>query len=274
MARVPYPKDGRRAVPFRPAKAEDIPIDKLLAELGRDIPGTSVYQAQHPGPPGAVAQAAANVQRRVLEDLDHHPPGAQGVGELPPPVMKKAVQPHGMSSFNPPDSGAKAAAKPAMQVRAGQVAAATNSIPSRAYGGCKMIGSFGARLLGQPHSGRRSKIAGAKAQDVDLLTSMANRLNALEKKMNDQRREIAEKDIQIIELKMQVGEQRDDSAEVRRLSDENIWLRKQQLEMEKFLADYGLTWVGDGKRPVGQAKSNSSSPDLQPLEDPSRNQVF
>ena len=44
---VPHPSGGRRAVPFRPGKAEDVPIDQLLAELGRDIPGTSAYRSCH-----------------------------------------------------------------------------------------------------------------------------------------------------------------------------------------------------------------------------------
>ena len=109
MNHVPYPRDGRRAVPFRPGKAEEIPIDQLLAELGRDIPGTSAYQLRHGAaaakPPDGRAQAAAQMQRRLVEDLENRPPppaaaAAGAVGQLP--HGHAAVPAHGMSNFNPP----------------------------------------------------------------------------------------------------------------------------------------------------------------------------
>lgn len=117
----------------------------------------------------------------------------------------------------------------------------------------------------QPHSGRRSvpverkrsppqkrpaeaKRKGGNASDVDLLTSMANRLNSLEKKMDAQRRELAEKTAECVRLRAALNERVDDSQEVRRLMDENVQLRKQRLEMEKFLADYGVVLASSSQR--------------------------
>ena len=124
------------------------------------------------------------------------------------------------------------------------------------------------RAGGQPLSGRRSKPqpaagapkaggggggkagGGAKVSDGDLLTSMVQRLNGLEKKMAEQRAAIVEKDAELAELRARVEEKSDDARLVAELTDENIKLKRRQLEMEKFLADYGLSWVGDdGKGP-------------------------
>ena len=226
---VPYPSGGRRAVPFRPGKAEDVPIDQLLAELGRDIPGTSAYQMRHGvGKPDGRAQAAAQMQRKLVDDLENHPPppGANHYHK------QQAVAPHGMSNFNPP-------ARPGD--RQAPVIQPKSSNPQKP----------GSHPPSQPHSGRRAqnrsppgdrpaaRKPASKATDVDLLTSMANRLNALEKKMDAQRRELAEKTAECVKLKAKMNERADDSQEVRKLMDQNILLRKQRLDMEKFLADYG-----------------------------------
>ena len=71
--------------------------------------------------------------------------------------------------------------------------------------------------------------------EVDNLTVYA--MN----KARQQRRELAEKTAECVKLKAQLNARADDSQEVRRLMDDNILLRKQRLEMEKFLADYGVT---------------------------------
>ena len=116
---------------------------------------------------------------------------------------------------------------------------------------------------GQPPSGRRSKLGGAggaaaskrgatKVTDMDLLSSMAGRLAALEKKLQEQKKAVVEKDAEIAELKSRLEEERQQRQDTRceeqdaaALADENLRLRRNQLEMEKFLADYGLVWVGD-----------------------------
>ena len=97
-----------------------------------------------------------------------------------------------------------------------------------------------------PLSGRRSKppapkpAGGSKVGDGDLLTSMVQRLNALERKMAEQRNLLVEKDAEIAELRARQEERNDDARLVAELTDENIKLKRRQLEMEKFLADYGL----------------------------------
>jgi Mg2+ and Co2+ transporter CorA len=103
-----------------------------------------------------------------------------------------------------------------------------------------------------PLSGRRSKPPaakpagnggkgpGAKVSDGDLLTSMVQRLNGLERKMAEQRNLLVEKDAEIAELRARQEERNDDARLVEELTDENIKLKRRQLEMEKFLADYGL----------------------------------
>ncbi len=102
-----------------------------------------------------------------------------------------------------------------------------------------------ARAAG-PLSGRRSKPpaakpnSGGKVSDGDLLTSMVQRLNGLERKMAEQRNLLVEKDAEIAELRARQQEQNDDARLVAELTDENIKLKRRQLEMEKFLADYGL----------------------------------
>lgn len=110
-----------------------------------------------------------------------------------------------------------------------------------------------ARAAG-PHSGRRSKPpapkpsgnggshkgSGGKVSDGDLLTSMVQRLNGLERKMAEQRSLLVEKDAEIAELRARQEERNDDARLVEELTDENIKLKRRQLEMEKFLADYGL----------------------------------
>ena len=102
-----------------------------------------------------------------------------------------------------------------------------------------------ARAAG-PLSGRRSKppaakpSSGGKVSDGDLLTSMVQRLNGLERKMAEQRNLLVEKDAEIAELRARQQERNDDAHLVAELTDENIKLKRRQLEMVKFLADYGL----------------------------------
>jgi hypothetical protein len=114
-----------------------------------------------------------------------------------------------------------------------------------------------ARAAG-PLSGRRSKPpaakpSGSKVSDGDLLTSMVQRLNGLERKMAEQRNLLVEKDAEIAELRARQEERNDDARLVEELTDENIKLKRRQLEMEKFLADYGL---GAHTRPTARARRN------------------
>lgn len=99
-----------------------------------------------------------------------------------------------------------------------------------------------------PSSGpEEQQLRQQEAKSDDLLTSMANRLTALENANRSLRREVVEKDKALLTLRRrnELLEEGDSAADqVRRLDAENQQLRGQIHEMEAFLADYGLIWVG------------------------------
>lgn len=79
----------------------------------------------------------------------------------------------------------------------------------------------------------------------DLVASMASRLGKVEASLRKLRDEAATKDAALAGLRAENARLRDgvlDDAEA--LSDENESLRDRLKEMQGFLADYGLVWVG------------------------------
>ena len=90
----------------------------------------------------------------------------------------------------------------------------------------------------------------SSATDSDLLMSMTKRLTQLEGLNQQLRRETKEKGIQINTLKLENEKLRlaSDSNSVQEVSNiiqERDHFRSQCSQMEKFLADYGLKWVGE-----------------------------
>jgi len=98
-------------------------------------------------------------------------------------------------------------------------------------------------------STKKTTVGGAGGGNADIVSAMAARLTKLEALCNAQRMEIKEK-AEIIEkfekenklLKAACSE--DSQARFEAINTENKRLKKQAQEMENFLADYGLKWVG------------------------------
>ncbi|KAM9431855.1 UBX domain-containing protein 11 [Clarias gariepinus] len=87
--------------------------------------------------------------------------------------------------------------------------------------------------------------------DFELMSSMMQKLAQLERKVTSQaleinkktrRTEVLEEKLQLLQEKAQ-REQQQDEEDLRRKCSR---LQKQVWEMEKFLNDYGMIWVGDG----------------------------
>ncbi|KAJ6663461.1 hypothetical protein lerEdw1_009540 [Lerista edwardsae] len=100
--------------------------------------------------------------------------------------------------------------------------------------------------------GVRVRVLGAVPTDTDLLTSMMQKIVSLEQKVKSQASAIQQKEKTIKELEEQLHilqEGKEESSETSRAEElEVICLRLQRQiwEMERFLNDYGLIWVGEG----------------------------
>ncbi|NXA28415.1 UBX11 protein, partial [Ibidorhyncha struthersii] len=86
--------------------------------------------------------------------------------------------------------------------------------------------------------------------DMDLMSSMMQKITLLEQKIEKQAQEIQLKDKRIAELEekmktFQKGEDVPDSSTAEELETRCFQLQTQVWEMEKFLNDYGLIWVGE-----------------------------
>ncbi|XP_063729592.1 UBX domain-containing protein 11-like [Symsagittifera roscoffensis] len=112
----------------------------------------------------------------------------------------------------------------------------------------------------------RNKLTGAgyspSAPDVALMTSMASRLRQVEGQLQEYSREIIEKDLKIKQLQERLNQSELELNKVNEVySKTNVGvvqkrceeLQKQVDEMESFLEDYGMIWVGDSNN----AKYNS-----------------
>ncbi|XP_061632477.1 UBX domain-containing protein 11 [Phyllopteryx taeniolatus] len=93
--------------------------------------------------------------------------------------------------------------------------------------------------------------SGAAPGDVELMSSMAQRLTLLERMVTSQKEEIARKD-NVISLLREKLKAKEDSESGHVESCSHLEGRCKQLQhqvddMESFLNDYGLIWVGDKK---------------------------
>ncbi|KFM05479.1 UBX domain-containing protein 11, partial [Aptenodytes forsteri] len=91
---------------------------------------------------------------------------------------------------------------------------------------------------------------GAAHTDTDLMTSMMQKITLLEQKIEKQAQEIQLKERRIAELEekmktLQKGEDAPDSSRAEELEIRCFQLQTQVWEMERFLNDYGLIWVGE-----------------------------
>ncbi|XP_059142234.1 UBX domain-containing protein 11-like isoform X2 [Physella acuta] len=112
-------------------------------------------------------------------------------------------------------------------------------------------------VLKKPESSRRDfspekkNEATSPPSDFELMKLMINRVALLEQKTQSQESEIKAKDrqIKILEDKLQILEkarkENTTSNEVKDLETHCLLLKQQVHEMETFLADYGMVWVGE-----------------------------
>ncbi|XP_026719330.1 UBX domain-containing protein 11 isoform X1 [Athene cunicularia] len=91
---------------------------------------------------------------------------------------------------------------------------------------------------------------GAARSDMELVSSMMHKITLLEQKIEKQAQEIQLKDRRIAELEekmktLQKGEDAPDPPTAEELEIRCLQLQTQVWEMEQFLNDYGLIWVGE-----------------------------
>ena len=83
---------------------------------------------------------------------------------------------------------------------------------------------------------------GSTGHDDNLLSSMAARLRRVEQELQQKNKSSDEKDEQLHQYRVKLGEQEKFIAQ---LKAECMLANRQIQEMEEFLADYGMIWVGD-----------------------------
>ncbi|XP_042544451.1 UBX domain-containing protein 11 isoform X2 [Dipodomys spectabilis] len=105
---------------------------------------------------------------------------------------------------------------------------------------------------------------GSSFHDSELMTSMAMKLQSLEQQVKDQNDEILSKDQKILALENLVQNLQQHQGGLSRQQQEELeatcmQLQRQVREMERFLNDYGLQWVGE---PMDQEDSeNRTAPE-------------
>ncbi|XP_069130862.1 UBX domain-containing protein 11-like isoform X3 [Argopecten irradians] len=101
--------------------------------------------------------------------------------------------------------------------------------------------------------------------DHELMTAMMNRISLLEQRVSHQTKEIVEKDkrIRVMDEKLRILQksQGDNTSESRVNEAEKKCLLLQQKvhEMEAFLADYGMVWVGEKSNPNSDVYNDEGS---------------
>ncbi|XP_066420705.1 UBX domain-containing protein 11 [Molothrus aeneus] len=109
---------------------------------------------------------------------------------------------------------------------------------------------------------------GAAHADVELVSSLAEKISLLEQKVEKQAQEIQLKDRRIAELKQKIKNLQEEEGAPGPSSTEELELRCLQLqsqvwEMERFLSDYGLIWVGETREQLeepGSARDGEEPP--------------
>ncbi|XP_030015221.1 UBX domain-containing protein 11 [Sphaeramia orbicularis] len=114
---------------------------------------------------------------------------------------------------------------------------------------------------------KTSQKKGAPPSDFELMSAMMQRISMLEKTVRSQAQEIETKDKKISaleeKLKKKSGHVHDDDLSCRHELERRCeQLQNQVCEMESFLNDYGLIWVGDGETSEHE-ETHSSEKDLQ-----------
>ena len=97
---------------------------------------------------------------------------------------------------------------------------------------------------------------GNSGHDDSLLSTMASRLRSVEEELASKDRILEEKEKQLHSFRESLGEDKSKDKLVAYLRGQVTKAYEQIQEMEEFLADYGMVWVG-----------SSESPNLAPLEE-------
>ncbi|KAM6216964.1 UBX domain-containing protein 11 [Rhynchocyon petersi] len=110
---------------------------------------------------------------------------------------------------------------------------------------------------------------GSTFHDSDLMTSMAKKLQDLEQQLKDQSAELMFKDQKILALEDLVQNLQQNQGEAASNRQEEleamcVQLQRQVGEMERFLSDYGLQWVGE---PMDQEDSEEDKEAVEDSED-------
>ncbi|XP_010289406.1 PREDICTED: UBX domain-containing protein 11, partial [Phaethon lepturus] len=103
--------------------------------------------------------------------------------------------------------------------------------------------------------------------DAELVSSMMKKITLLEQKVEKQAQEIQLKDRRIAELEekmrtLQKGEDAPDSSTAEELEIRCLQLQTQVWEMERFLNDYGLIWVGERQEQLEDLESLTEEEEL------------
>ncbi|XP_064254701.1 UBX domain-containing protein 11 isoform X3 [Passer domesticus] len=111
----------------------------------------------------------------------------------------------------------------------------------------------------------RHKPLGAAHADAELVSSLAEKISLLEQKVEEQAREIQLKDSRIAELEEKINtlQEGEDASEPRasaELEARCLQLQRQLWEMERFLSDYGLVWVGEAREDMESVRDEEEQP--------------
>lgn len=110
-------------------------------------------------------------------------------------------------------------------------------------------------LLSNQNTPRMSNTSSLAPSDHDLMSAMMSKITALEQKVMSQSKDITEKDkrIRILEDKLKILQTarntEEDEGKTQALEKKCLLLQQNVHEMETFLADYGMVWVGDRSDP-------------------------
>ncbi|RDD38344.1 UBX domain-containing protein 11 [Trichoplax sp. H2] len=117
-------------------------------------------------------------------------------------------------------------------------------------------------------SSRKSPRGDSEA-DADLMSVMLKRLTTTEKQLALANQDGAEKDKRIRHLEFQVKQlklknaRNDDEESYRELKAKCVTLQRQVHEMERFLNDYGLVWIGDDESEDDEDSSTQDNSEKQ-----------
>ncbi|XP_033741239.1 UBX domain-containing protein 11-like isoform X5 [Pecten maximus] len=115
------------------------------------------------------------------------------------------------------------------------------------------------------HNSPRTSNPGSLApNDHELMTAMMNRISLLEQRVSHQTKEITEKDkrIRVMDEKFRILQKSQGENSDSRVSEAEkkcLLLQQKVHEMEGFLADYGMVWVGEKSNPNSDVYNDEGS---------------